>query len=82
MAKLQGGAWQGMRTSDKLDSLDDVEEDSMTKLPKGVSQLLQCLRDKNGILEVECAGKYMRMFMKETRWKPTTPRRDFLTPLE
>eukprot|EP00959_Pyramimonas_sp_CCMP1952_P243266 5084912-Pyramimonas_sp.AAC.1 len=60
MARLCGRAWQGVQKYDKLESLDDTEEDPSTKLPKGVSQLLQYLREKSGILEVEDAGKYMR----------------------
>eukprot|EP00959_Pyramimonas_sp_CCMP1952_P304084 6364225-Pyramimonas_sp.AAC.1 len=65
MARLHGRAWQGVLKYDKLESLDDVEENPVRKLPKGVSQLLQCLKEKSGILEVEGAGTCMRAFMKE-----------------
>ena len=64
MSKLQGRAWQGVQKYEHIDTLDSVEEDTDTKLPKGVSQLLKFLREKSGILEVEDAGKYMRTFMK------------------
>eukprot|EP00959_Pyramimonas_sp_CCMP1952_P246712 5156481-Pyramimonas_sp.AAC.1 len=51
MARLCGRAWQGVQKCDKLEGLDDTEEDPSTKLPKGVSQLLQYLKEKSGILE-------------------------------
>ena len=62
MSKLHGRAWQGVQKYEHIDTLDSVEEDPDTKLPKGVSQLLKFLRDKSGILEVEDAGTYMRTF--------------------
>ena len=59
-----------------------VEEDPETKLPEGVSQLLKFPREKSGILEVEDAGKYMRMFMKESHRKPRMSMRDYLAQFE
>ena len=82
MSKLHGRAWQGVQKYEHIDTLDVVEEDPETKLPKGVSQLLKFLREKSGILEVEDAGKYMRMFMKETHRKPRMSMRDYLTQFE
>eukprot|EP00959_Pyramimonas_sp_CCMP1952_P205037 4287302-Pyramimonas_sp.AAC.1 len=64
MSKLHGRAWHSVQKYDQMDSVDDVEEDATTKLPKGVSQLLIYLKDKSGILEAEDAGKYMRSCMK------------------
>eukprot|EP00959_Pyramimonas_sp_CCMP1952_P023218 488566-Pyramimonas_sp.AAC.1 len=46
MARLHGRAWQEVQKYDKLESLDDVEEDPVTKLPKGVSQLLPFPKEK------------------------------------
>eukprot|EP00959_Pyramimonas_sp_CCMP1952_P161381 3374858-Pyramimonas_sp.AAC.1 len=79
MARLHGRAWQGVQKYDKLESLDDVEEDPTTKLPKGVSQLLPYLQEKSGMLEAEEVGKCMRAVMKATFRKSITAMRDYLT---
>ena len=41
MSKLHGRAWHGVQKYEHIDTLDAVEEDPDTKLPKGVSELLQ-----------------------------------------
>eukprot|EP00959_Pyramimonas_sp_CCMP1952_P265647 5554145-Pyramimonas_sp.AAC.1 len=45
-SKLHGRAWQAVQKYNKTDTLDDVEENPVTKLPKGLGQLLKHIRER------------------------------------
>eukprot|EP00969_Alexandrium_andersonii_P294215 13004126-Alexandrium_andersonii.AAC.1 len=51
MGKLSGRAWNACLQYPYEDTLEDVEIDSASKLPKGVANLLRHLRESSGVLE-------------------------------
>lgn len=51
-------------------------------LPEGVHDLLLYLKEKCGVVPVDDAGKYARLYLKESQKAPRTPMKDCLTMLE
>jgi hypothetical protein len=82
MQRLTGRAWQAAQSYPGIDTLDDVSTtNAVSRLPRGVHDLLEYLRAGSGILEVEDAGKYMKKFLKGT-YRGKNTMREYLTSFE
>lgn len=51
-------------------------------LPRGVHDLLVYLKEKCGVVPVDDAGKYAKLYLKESQRAPRTPMKDCTTMLE